>query len=196
VLLADLPGLGVRVVASEGYSADTSDFRSHIQKAIATPKPKAVALLGYPADMAHALKQIRELALRPSIFAPNSFEAEEIITVAGDAAEGVVYVYPVLPDAPNTNDVQRRFMEKYGRPMNVYNGMGYDAVGVLAAALARTFDRSDSLESTDVKDALYDLDMFPGVTGPIRFDKNGDVLDRPMETRVVKNRSFKSVAGP
>ena len=46
-----------------------------------------------------------------------------------------------------------------------------------------------------VKNALYEIKDFPGVTGPITFDRNGNVVDRPMTIRIVKNGKFIDFSG-
>jgi branched-chain amino acid transport system substrate-binding protein len=180
----------VNVLAAEAYAGETKDFRTQIQKAVVSTKPDAVILLGYPADMGTALKQMAEMGVHPRVFAPNGFEGEEIVKIAGQAAEGVVYVYPILSDSQNAVRVKEAFRARYGHEMNVYNGMGYDSLKVLAAAIENAFKATGKLDGDPVKDALYHTQNFPGVTGPITFDQNGDVVDRPMEARVVRNGKF------
>lgn len=176
----------IRIVAEEAYGSDTRDFRTHIQKAVGATSPDGLFLLGYPTDMGTNLKQMAEMGLGTRGFAPNSFEGEEIIKIAGSAADGVVYVYPVIPDSRHSAQVRAAFQARYSRDMNVYNGMGYDAVKILAAALSD----SNGTSGDGLKDALYRIRDFAGVTGTITFDKNGDVVDRPMEARVVRNGQF------
>ena len=180
---------GISVQAVERYDTDVKDFRAQIAK-IKTIEPDAIFRLGYPTDMGTILLQIKELALNVKVIAPDSFEADEIIKTAGGAAEGVFYVYPIIPDSEVAMDIKERFRARYGKDMNIYNGMGYDAVKILAVVIERSIEQANRIDGELVKNALYELKDFPGVTGPITFDKNGDVLDRPMELRTVKNGKF------
>jgi branched-chain amino acid transport system substrate-binding protein len=175
---------GRQVVANEAYSDEAKNFRTQLAK-IKAAKPQALYLLGYPRDMALILKQMKEMNLTMRVFAPNSFEADEILKWAGNAAEGVIYVYPVLPDSRKLQAVRQRFKAKYGKEMNVYNGMGYDTMHIVALAMQK-----GGLTGEGIKNALYTIKDYPGVTGPITFDANGDVMDRPMVTRIVKNGRF------
>lgn len=186
----------IQVIAEEAYGGDTRDFRTHIHKVVGSgsASPDGLFLLGYPTDMGTILKKMAEMGLRTSVFAPNSFEGEEIIKIAGSAAEGVVYVYPIIPDSERAAHVHSAFRARYGREMNVYNGMGYDAVKILAAALADSIITSGAIDGDPLKNALYRIRNFPGITGPITFDQNGDVADRPMEARVVRNGQFVRLA--
>jgi len=173
----------------DSYEPQTTDFRSQLQK-VKKFQPDGIFLLGYPKDMALILVQMKEMGIKAKIFAPDAFEAEEIIKIAKDAAESVYYVYPILPKLEQTLKVKKLFLERYKKDMNIYNAMGYDAVMILATAIKNSFEKYGKVDGETVKKELYKLKNFPGVTGYITFDKNGDVLERSMEARVVKNGRF------
>ncbi|MEM3112750.1 MAG: ABC transporter substrate-binding protein [Candidatus Anstonellales archaeon] len=182
----------ISVLSEQGYDAETKDFKTQISK-IKTVLPDALYLLGYPTDMGTVLRQIREIGFKTRIFAPNSFEGEEIIKIAKEGAEGVIYVYPILSNVEAANAIKKRFFEKYKKEMNVYNGMGYDAVNIISLAIEKSIKDKGEVNGEAVKNSLYAIKDFPGITGPITFDKNGDVMDRPMEARVVKNGRFEKL---
>jgi len=70
---------------------------------------------------------------------------------------------------PSLAFVERyRHSDKFG----VGSALGYDAVMVLADALRR----AGSDERMKIRDALANTRSFPGVTGEITFDANGDPL--------------------
>ena len=46
------------------------------------------------------------------------------------------------------------------------------------------------IDSENIKNTLYTIKDFPGITGYLTFDKNGDIVDRPMEVRIVKDGKF------
>lgn len=166
-----------------------TNFRSYIEK-VRRANADVLLLLGYPKDMALVLKQMHELGLKIKTVAPDAFEAEEIISIAGEAAEGVLYVYPILPNAEYTKKVAKKFKERYGKIMNIYNGMGYDAVKVLSYVIDNCI-RNNRYTGECIKQELYNLKDFPGVTGAITFDQYGDVVERPFEVRIVSHGGFK-----
>ncbi len=176
----------ITVVAEDRYDADTKDFRTQLAK-LKDSTPQGVFLLGYPTDMGIVLVQMKELGVKAKVFAPNSFEAEEIINVVKGAADGVMYIYPTVPDTEAATRVKEQFRDMYGSEMNIYNAMGYDAVKLLASAIEQAMKSDGSINTSSVKNFLYQMKSFPGATGPITFDENGDTLDRPMEVRVVEN---------
>lgn len=180
----------VRITADEAYAGDTRDFRTHIQKVVGNSAPEAIMLLGYQADVATIVKQMAEVGIKARIFAPNSFEGDETVRIAGTAAEGVIYDYPVLPDTQYVTRVRGAFKDRYGRDMNIYNGVGYDAVKVLAYAMGEALKTSKTVDGDALKNAMHNVRGFAGVTGPITIDKNGDVVARPFEARVYRNGRF------
>jgi len=180
---------GVRVVDTESYNSQESDFRTQISR-IQSESPDAMFLLGYPTDMGLILVQAKQLGLHVRIFAPDSFEAEDILKTADGAANGVIYVYPILPSSDLYARVDSEFYSKYQRHMNIYNGMGFDAIQILSQAIEQSVKATGKIDGQDIKNALHGIKDFPGVTGPISFDANGWVLDRPMEARIVINGKF------
>ena len=188
-IATQLSGKNTLITATERYDAETKNFRAQINN-IKRANVDAIYLLGYPLDMATALIQIKELGVKSIIFAPDSFEAEEIITIAKSAAEGVIYVYPILLDVDYGKNIRQKFYDKYNIEMNIYNAMGYDAVKILAYSIEQVLAEDKIFNGELIKEQLYRIKDFKGITGLITFDGNGDVKDRPMEIRVVKNGKF------
>lgn len=158
VIRSKLSEQKIPIVSEQAYDAETKDFKTQISK-IKAISPEALYLLGYPTDMGTVLRQIKEMGLKTKIFAPNSFEGEEIIKIAKEGAEGVIYVYPVLSDIDAANTVKRRFFEKYKQDMNVYNGMGYDAVYILSLAIEKLIKEKGNVNGEVVKNALYTINL-------------------------------------
>lgn len=180
IMVKELPNAGITVLVNEGYDITRKDFRALILKAKAVG-PDVTFLLGYPEDIALILRQAKELDLRSSFVAPSTFDAPIILPIAGDAAEGVIFVYAELPN----NEVFQRFASsfkaKFKNEPNIYNGLGYDAAKVLGEAI-----RIGGTDTEKVRDALYNTKDFPGVTGKMTFDRNGDVVERPMMVQVIR----------
>ena len=130
----------ISILAEERYDADAKDFRTQIEK-IKSVKPEAIFILGYPTDMGSVLLQIKELGLKTKLFAPDAFEAEEITKIAKDSAEGVIYVYPIIPDIKANRSIKQKFYDKNKTEMNIYNAVGYDAVKILAFSIENVLSK-------------------------------------------------------
>lgn len=182
----------VAITDVESFESDNKDFRTQLTK-IRESKPEGIFILAYPTDIANVLLQIKALNINSRLFAPDAFEADEVIKTAGSAAEGVVYVYPILPDEQFTKTVSSAFVNKFGKDINVYNAVGYDALKIAYFIIKKLSSENKPITGENIKNELYALQNFNGASGVITFDKNGDVVERPMEIRVVKDGKFQKM---
>ena len=180
---------GGKILLSEGYEPEATDFRTQLTK-VKAQEPEAIFLLGYPMDMASILRQAKEMGIKAQFLAPDTFEAEEILELAGDAAEGVIYVYPALFESDQLDKFTDALKQKYGDDPNVGNTMAYDAAYLVAMAIEEGGNTGEG-----IKDAMYKIKDYPGVTGNITFDVNGDVVYRSVGVGIVKDGKFVEFQG-
>jgi len=177
--------MGGKVLLEISFERGEKDFRAQITK-IKNVNPEVVFLVGQ-AEMAEILKEIKEMGIKLLIVSFSMFEDPDILKVAGDAAEGVVYTYRVF-NPESENPVVKHFVEryekKYGVKPDIFAGLSYDAARILALALER-----GEFKVEKVKEALYNIKNFPGVVGKTSFDKNGDVK-KPIGIKKVENGKF------
>ena len=169
---------GIDILDSESYSFDATDFRTQLAK-IAEKKPSAIFLAGYPNDMALILKQAGEMGIKAQFFAPDTFDDPTILATAGKAAEGVIYI---VPSDQTPESFKSAFKAKYGKDPDILSKMDYDAVNLLALAIQRGGN-----DGTAIKNELYKIHDYPGVTGPITIDSNGDAINRVLAFKTIEN---------
>jgi len=80
-----------------------------------------------------------------------------------------------------------RFLEKYGEISDPLSAQAYDGLLVLVYAMSQC---ENSLNTDYIKNKLYELENFQGVIGSISFDQNGEVQERPIIVKTVKNGQF------
>ncbi len=178
--------LGGEITAVESYEQGATDFRTQVLKA-AHSGAEAVYIPGYYNELAQLLKQARELNIRTPFLSVVSFEDPKLLELAGPAAEGVVYSAPAvsLQDTGSTvHAFVTHFQERYGRDPGLFAAHGYDAMKILAVAMER-----NGFTSVGIRDALYEIRDYPGVSGKTDFDENGDVI-KPVKLKTVKNGRF------
>ena len=61
-------------------------------------------------------------------------------------------------------------MQKYGEVPDLQSALGYDVANIIALALSNS-----GFEEESVKEELYKIQNFFGITGRISFDQAGDV---------------------
>ncbi len=171
VFTAGFVPLGGQVLSQESYLPNTTDFRAQLTK-IRGQRPDVLFLPGY-AEVGTILRQARELGLQCQFAGSVPTENPDLITVAGVAAEGIVYPSHFDPNAadPAVRTFQRRYQARYGRQAEGFAALAYDGLIIIAEGLRRC-ERNTSC----LRDFLYSTKNYPGVTGATSFDKKGDVV--------------------
>jgi branched-chain amino acid transport system substrate-binding protein len=159
------------------YPARGADFPALARQAKAWD-PDGIYLAGYYRDMAEALKEIRSLDAEITILSTSSFGNPKTLEDAGEAAEGVIYpavVFDPASDEPPVSRFVTAFRARYGAEPDLWAAHGYDAVLVAAEAMRRC----QSTVPDRVAQALLEVRDFPGASGPISFDAQGDIVQYP-----------------
>lgn len=176
---------GGEVVAVQGFDVGATNFRTALGQ-IAASSPDAIFIPVY-AEAGPILKQAREQGIRAQFLGSAPMESPDVLTVAGSAAEGVVYAHHFDPESRDER-VRRfiaAFQRRYGYAPEGYAALAYDAAFVVTQALRSSENRMQ------VRDFLYRYSG-TGVTGPTRFDNNGDVV-KTIVIRTVANGRFTTV---
>lgn len=178
--------LGGETLIEEAFNAGDTDFRTQLFK-ISSKNPEVVVLIGYAVEMGEILRQARELKIKPLFVSFSSFEAPEVLKLAGEAAEGVYYTYQGFDsksDEAAVDTFVQNYRSKYSEEPDIFAALSYDALRIYAEAFKRG---GTDVEST--KKALYGIKEFVGVVGKTSFDENGDVI-KPIGIKMVKGGKF------
>lgn len=177
---------GEKVLITETYKQGTSNMRPQLIK-IKKYNPEAIYLVGHAKENGHVVKQARELNIKAQILGTVGIEGPDLISIAGDSAEGLVYTAPAFdPDSqdPIVKAYQEAYMKKYGKKSEIFAATTYDATKIMALMIEKTGYNPDA-----IKDGLYKLKDYLGVSGKANFDRNGDVIKSVM-FKTVKNKQF------
>ncbi|MCH0569139.1 branched-chain amino acid ABC transporter substrate-binding protein [Streptomyces sp. MUM 136J] len=178
--------LGAKTVFYDAITPGAKDFTSFLTKAKST-RPQAIYFTGYYADAGLLLKQADELGIDVPIIGGDANQDPTVIRTAGRAAEGFTTTTAPLPDfIKSTADFVSAYKSEYGTEPGPYAPYEYDAVNVLADAIAR----AGSADSEKVTEALHATKDYAGVTGPINFDEKGDRVHPVYVTAVVEGGVF------
>ncbi len=148
----------------------------------------AVFLAGEVPSAARAIVAAREEGLTVPIIGGDAMSSGELISVAGEAAEGTVVATAFHADEPR-GEVRRftaAFEQRYGVAPDAGSALGYDVVRLLADAMAR----AGTVLPDSVARALHSLRDWKGVTGTFTFDSAGNLVGRPIAKMVVRNGAF------
>jgi len=178
--------LGGTIISSNAFQQDATDLRTHLTK-INGEKPEVIYLVGYYKEMSQILNQSAQLNIHFPIYSSVCFEDNELLKIAGKNAEGVIYTTPYF-DINDSSSAFIRFKKsyfaKYTEDPDVYAAHGYDAMRIIADAINKEGNDADK-----VKNYLYGLKDYRGVSGNTTFDQNGDVI-KPVMLKIVKDGKF------
>lgn len=171
----------IPVVAEEVYQATDTDYTGQIAKIISS-QADAVVLYGMTNELALAIKQLRRNGYTGYIYGPEGLGVPDIINVAGEAANNVIFgsgaVIPASIDAA-VNDTEKKMLEdfvaEYGQmPVSDVAYRGFDSVMLIAEALKN----ADDIHNPDaIREAFLKITNFPGIAGTYNFsDGSGDGL--------------------
>ncbi len=177
--------LGGNVVAVETFQQGQTDFRAQLSKVTQAQGIEFVYLASHVREAAGILRQAREQDVSQRWLASNAIEAPELFEIAGEAAEGVILtVAKYAPNDPYAKEFNRVYRDVYGRDSEMFAAHAYDAVKLLAEKIEEV-----GYDSDRIRDALYEVRGYRGVSGTTSFDENGDVI-KPVATKIAQNGRF------
>jgi branched-chain amino acid transport system substrate-binding protein len=173
--------LGGKVVATEAFAQASRDARAQLIK-IMKAGVQGTYLIGYE-EMVGVFRQAKELGLRTQWLATTFLNDQDLVNKMGGAADGCIFA--AWDYSPDSQDPRvREFAEKVrqrtgGLSADVFAANAYDAVYLLCEAMKRKGTTSDA-----IRDGLYSIQDYDGVTGKTSFDRNGDVI-KPVRIKTI-----------
>lgn len=177
---------GGRIVIEEAYEPKATDYRAQINRLMRQPTD-CVWLFGYYNEMGHFLRQAREQGLRTQFFGQEGIEGQDLIDIAGEGAEGLIYFVPAF-DANDKGERTRAFVEMFEgrlrRKPEVFAAHAYDALHILVDAITAV-----GSDPKAVAKQLITLRDYPGVAGLTTIDEHGDAR-KPVMIKTIRHGTF------
>ncbi|WP_053130197.1 branched-chain amino acid ABC transporter substrate-binding protein [Pseudomonas sp. MIACH] len=184
---------GAKVVAREYVDDKTIDF-SAVLTNIRSQNPDLIFFGGVDAQAAPLARRIKQLGLKAPLMGAGGFVSQTFLQLAQNEGEGVIALEPGLAIAqmPGGKAFEQAYKERYKTAIELHAPFAYDGVGVLVAAIEKA-------GSTDPQKYLPVLRAisYPGVTGTIAFDAEGNLKQPSFTVYQVKANQWQpvSVAG-
>lgn len=164
--------LGHPVVIEQKFMPGDTDFHRQLQ-VIEDSRVDAIVLWTDVKPAAMILKQMQELGMTQRAFGSHrtisGTTSEELIALAGSAAEGFEAVYPYDPMRSDRRwlDFNVRYEERFHENPDHFAALAYDQMQILLDAICRA-----GLNRGRIRDALAGVETYKGVTGDMVFDPN------------------------
>ncbi|MCP1463982.1 branched-chain amino acid ABC transporter substrate-binding protein [Pseudomonas sp. S3E17] len=184
---------GAKVVAREYVDDKTIDF-SAVLTNIRSQNPDLIFFGGVDAQAAPLARRIKQLGIKAPLMGAGGFVSQTFLQLAQNEGEGVIALEPGLAIAqmPGGKAFEQAYKERYKTAIELHAPFAYDGVGVLVAAIEKA-------GSTDPQKYLPVLRAisYPGVTGTIAFDAEGNLKQPSFTVYQVKANQWQpvSVAG-
>jgi len=160
--------LGHPVFIEQKYWPGDTDFRRQLG-IIADSGADGIVLWGDAAAAGNILKQMREMGLKQRVFGSFRVLGDDLLRIAGNAADGMEIVFPFDPtrDDPAWLAFQQRFEKEFNQRPDVFASLAYDTMNILLQSICRA-----GLNRGRIRDALTGIERYKGVTGEMVFDPN------------------------
>src|SRR5271157_6320891 len=162
--------LGHPVVIEQKFRSGDTDFRHQLQ-VIQDSRVDAIVLWTDIGPAAMILQQMQELGMKQRVFGSHRTISgtigDELVKLAGPAAEGFEAVFPYDPTRsdPRWLDFNVRYEARFHEKPDHFAALAYDAMRILLDAICRA-----GLNKGRIRDALTGITSYNGVTGDMVFD--------------------------
>ncbi|MFZ1083468.1 MAG: ABC transporter substrate-binding protein [Terracidiphilus sp.] len=177
--------LGHPIVIEQKYLPGDTDFTKQLQ-VIRSSRADAIVLWGNEEQAAEILKEMRAAGMKQRVFGAYRTLGPELLTQAGDAAEGFEAVFPYDPTRNDSKwlEFNSRFVKRFHEKPEQFASLAYDAMNALLDSICKA-----GLNRARIHDALANIEEYDGVTGHMVFDPNLKNV-APMYLGTVHNRAI------
>jgi branched-chain amino acid transport system substrate-binding protein len=160
--------LGHPVVIEQKFMPGDTNFRRQLQ-VIEDSRVDAIVLWTDIGPAAEILQQRQELGMKQRVFGSHRTVGDELVKLAGPAAEGFEAVFPFDPNRTDARwqEFKARFEASFHEKPDHFAALAYDAMQILLNAICRA-----GLNRGRIRDALTGTESYRGVTGDMVFDPN------------------------
>jgi ABC-type branched-subunit amino acid transport system substrate-binding protein len=177
---------GVDVVYNNSITPGQMDY-SAVLAHVASLKPDVIYYTGYYSEAGLLAKEAAALHLKAQMMGGDATNDATLIKTAGAGAEGWISTTAPLPQfLSGAKDFVTDFTKEFNAAPGPYSVYEYDSVGVAAQAIKD----ANSTDPAAIIKALHAIKNYPGLTGSITFDKQGDRTTAAFITVIVKNGAF------
>jgi len=163
------------VIWQSDYIEGTTNFLSFLEK-IKNLNADVIFVPDHFRESGFIIKQARSMGIS-TIFLGGDGWLNQMYKYGGSAIEGNYYSaqWHYLSCDPVSRAFVRKYAKNHKSAAHPVVALVYDAVMLMADAVKR----AGSSDHRAIRDAIAATSGFHGVTGPIKFDANGDPVNKP-----------------
>jgi branched-chain amino acid transport system substrate-binding protein len=183
VFPAILQAKGVKVMDNISFQTADIDYAAQVTKAKQL-NPDGIVVAGLYNEGGNVVREVRKQGLKQPVVGALGMSEPKFLEIAGPAAEGTMVVMPFWPDNPEPRVAS--WVTEYKKRANVTpnntDALMYDTVFMLKNCIETTGvtnkDADLAADREKIRGCLEKVNH-QGVTGPIRFNADGDAVLAP-----------------
>jgi branched-chain amino acid transport system substrate-binding protein len=179
--------LGGDVVIAKSFLHTETNFTTYINE-IRDAKPELIYAPIYYNAMVPIARQAKAARVPGSMFVGgDGWDAETLLTDAGEEMEGAFFTNHYAPDVPwpNSQRFLKDYKERFKHDPSSLSALGYDSALLLFDAIGRA--KADTPEA--IRDAIAETKNFVGATGTVTMDAQRNA-DKSIVIVQIKNKKF------
>lgn len=181
------------VVAFASHGTKDQDFSAQLTKIIAA-KPDFIFVPDNYNQVALIVRQAHQLGYKGQFMGSDAWGSSELMTLCGDDCKGLYFSthYAAAGAKGATKEFIDRYTEKYGSVPDDVAALTWDATKIVIQAIQDTGGLSGKLrkDRKAIREAMSKIPSFEGVTGNMKFDKEGDPVKCAVVVRINDNGEF------
>jgi branched-chain amino acid transport system substrate-binding protein len=187
---------GKSVVAFESFGQKDQDFSTQLTKIVASGA-EFLYLPVYYNHVALIVPQAKDLGWGDKpVFGSDSWGSADLWTLSKGAVEGCYFTthYAAAGATGDTKKFIDEYTAAYGYVPDDVAALSYDAARIILKAIQDAGLTGDLAKDRQaIRDAIANMKDFPGITGKMTFDPNGDPYKPAVVVRVNANGEFEYV---
>lgn len=172
---------GGKVLIAQPFELGGKDFRTELLK-VKDTNPKVIFIVSHVAEGSIVLKQAKELGFDVQWVTDTAMQAQEVLDLAGDAAEGILALRAGSTATPEYKAFHDAFVKKFNEEPTIWSDFAYDTMMLVAKAIEKGGYNADAIQA-----ALFDVAAsYTGPSGAKKFDEHG-IAQGSFELMTVKD---------
>jgi branched-chain amino acid transport system substrate-binding protein len=178
---ATFSNLGGEVVASEAFQAGDWNMDAQFRRII-DANPDLVFLPVYPAEAIFQAGSLRKMGYAGVLLGGDGWNPASLVNLPAFEGAYASTTYSPKVTTPQNQVFVSDYTSLYNVPPLDAAGLTYDAFQMIFAAI----EQQGSFDPAAIRDGLYSLPQYIGVSGPIDFVTNGDPV-KPLNILYFEN---------
>lgn len=194
VFVTEFKKMGGEIVMDTSYQANDIDFKAQLTE-IKSKTPDVIFVPGYYTEVGLIAQQAQQFGIKAKLLGGDGWDSSKLHEIGKQAINGHYYSnhYTTESTDPVVLEFIKKFTEINKETPDGLAALGYDAMKILGAAMART----QGLKPSEIRDEIAKTKDFPGVTGKITLNEERNAVKSAVVVEVEnEKRKFVTTISP